>query len=317
MRSLVAASLLVGILFGGCGSVALQPSGTAGGDGAAGAAAAGATGTAGSGTAGSGAAGSAGAGPAGHGGGGAGGSDAGHSPGTVTLRLNLPPTTSFCDMSCSPAAQRHITIFGVDKKPVPIDPPSCLVMCSETCQPFACPAGGACALTGVAVTGAELKWDGAEYPQSTCGAGYACYKPAYVPAGTYIAHMCATPGSLTSPLNGQPICTTNGQEACTDVTFTLPGKSVVEGTLAGVVPGCGAIRASDYSQSCVENIDCAVVWQGDTCQSPQCMCPNVAISGKDEMRYLADLDRKLLPPPSICNCPAIRAPSCIQGKCAL
>ena len=315
---LVAGSLMLGIWFGGCGSVPLQKDGTGGNSGAAGTGAAG-SGTGGSAAGGGGAGGSgeAGSGPAGHDGGGAGGSDEGVSPGTVTLRLNLPSSTSFCDMSCSGGEQRHITIYDVNKKPVAIDPPSCTVMCSDSCQPLACPVGGACALLGVAVTGVELKWDGSAYPLSTCGAGATCYRPTFVPAGTYIAHMCATPGTLTSFTNSQPVCTATGVEACTDVTFTLPGESVVEGTLTGVAQTCGPIHASDYDQSCVENIDCVVVWEGDSCQGQQCTCPNAAISARSGMQYQADLARKIPTTPSVCSCPAIHAPVCNQGKCAL
>jgi hypothetical protein len=316
--------LLLAIGLAGCGSVALQPTGTAGTDGGAAGAAGGATGVAGSGAAGHGGAGGAGqagaggAGQAGAGGAGqagAGGSDAGGSPGTVTLRLDLPATSSFCDMSCGGGGQ-HITILTRDGKAVPIQAPSCVAVCAATCLPVACPVGGACLYTGVAVTGAELKWDGSMYPTSTCGSGATCYRPTFAPAGKYIARMCATPGTLGRPADSQPICKATGVQSCVDVVFAFPGSGVVEGTLSGVAPICGSISAADYDQSCKVDADCVVVPQGDFCQSACTNCPNAAISAHAEMLYRSDLAGRI-PAPSLCPCPAPRAPACVQNKCVL
>jgi hypothetical protein len=153
----------------------------------------------------------------------------------VTLQLKLPASVSYCDQGCG-GTSTHITILTVDKQPIATDVPFCSTTCAS-CQPVACPAGGACAVYGAALTGAELQWDGNSYPMATCGAGVSCYQPTFVPAGQYVAHMCATPGKLATPANGQPVCTATGAQECVDVVFTLPGSGVVEGTLTGGTAG--------------------------------------------------------------------------------
>ncbi len=307
--------VMLGLWLGGCGSVALQPSGTAGTDGGAAGAAGGTTGGAGSG-------------PAGHGGGGgaghagAGGSAAAGSPGTVTLRLALPASTSFCDVSCGDVAP-HITILTIDKKPVPTQPPACVPLCAANCQAFGCPQGGACLLTGVAVTSAELKWDGSTYQTSTCGAGISCYQPTIAPAGKYIARMCATPGKLSQPTDSPPVCTATGVQSCTDVVFAFPSGGIVQGSLSGVAPTCGVIRASDYDQSCKVDSDCVAVSQGDLCQLDTCAiyCPSDVISAHVQMQYDADYQsanyRSPGTKPVICSCPESKPPVCANFKCAL
>ncbi|MDB4979982.1 MAG: hypothetical protein JWM82_734 [Myxococcales bacterium] len=302
----VAGCLMLGLWLGGCGSVALQPSGPAGTDGGA----AGSIGSAGSGPAGQGGSGTAGQ-------TGTAGTTVPVSPGVITLRLGLPPSPSFCDMSCGGVAP-HITILTLDKKPLPIEPPSCTTTCSS-CQPTACPVGGACLLTGVAVTGAELKWDGRTYPFSSCGGGTTCYEPTFVPAGRYIAHMCATPGKLSQPADGPPVCTATGVQSCTDVEFAFPGGGIAKGSLSGVAPTCGVVRAADYDQSCKVDSDCVLVGQGDFCQSASSCaiyCPSAAISAHAQMQYLADTQTAGAKP-IVCSCPEFKPPACVSFKCVL
>jgi hypothetical protein len=293
VRVLRTASLMLARAFGleGCGSVALQPGGTAG----------------------------TGAGAAGHGGAGeAGGGTSGTagSPGTVTLRLNLPSSTFFCDVSCGGVAP-HISIYTVGKQRVPIEIPSCLTMCTDQCQPVSCPVGGACLLTGVAVSGAELKWDGRSYPTSTCGAGVACYQPTFVPAGQYIARMCATPGVLTSlnPEASSVVCNATGPQECVEVVFNLPSNGVVEGALPDN-NSCVPIRAADYDQSCAVDSDCVNEPEGNFCGTVNMCtdCPGAAISVKAQRQYEGDL-AKNTPNPVTCPCPLPPSAFCNNGQC--
>jgi len=210
-----AVSLTLGSAFGACGGVALQPGGAAGSAGAV-------DGSAGAG-------GGGGVVTAGHDGG------AVTSPGTVTLRFVAPASRSFCDEVC--AGITHITILDDAGHPVPTEAPFCEAMCAATCQPVGCPLGGACLPLGLSFASGELAWDGSTYPTSTCGAGVPCYRPTFVPPGRYVAHMCATPGKLASPMGAAPVCTATGAMECVDVPFDLPGKSVVEGTLSGAPDG--------------------------------------------------------------------------------
>ena len=84
----------------------------------------------------------------------------------------------------------------------------------------------------MAVTTAELSWDGSIYPTSTCGNNVSCYQPGFAPAGHYVAKMCATPGTLKTAANGiTSTCTATGPVECVDVPFDFPGASPVVGTL--------------------------------------------------------------------------------------
>jgi hypothetical protein len=164
--------------------------------------------------------------------------DGGSSPGTVTLRLVLPSTQSFCDeVICGPPP--HIAILTTTGQLVPTTMPFCSTPCSTDCKPVSCGGLGACGARGLAFSGAELTWDGSTYPTSTCGAGTACYTPQFVAPGRYVARMCATPGTVVTPDGGEAACTTTGVTQCVDVAFDLPGPSPVEGRLGMPSPDAG------------------------------------------------------------------------------
>ena len=264
--------LAVALGAAGCGSVSLNPDGGSGRDGAAGIAGGGGTGggivttggggttgaggvtggggaTGGSGGAGAtGAAGATGgsggvttgsAGAGGHAGGtgGAGATDGGTTDAgksdTITLQLVVPADKSFCDTasSCSPAT--HITIMTTAGVALDISTPSCATICSTSCRPELCPEIACLAPRGVAFTGTEITWDGTTYAMSTCGSAVPCYAPKKVVAGRYVAHMCATPGTLSNTdagLSG-PTCTATAPEKCVDVPFDIPGPTPIEGKL--------------------------------------------------------------------------------------
>jgi hypothetical protein len=82
----------------------------------------------------------------------------------------------------------------------------------------------------VALTTIETSWDGSYVESSTCGNAVACTMPRFVRPGRYVAHMCATPGTLS--MDGPaPTCTSTGPEECVDMPFDLPGPGLVETTL--------------------------------------------------------------------------------------
>lgn len=277
-------SLMLSIVFAGCGGKSLQPSGAAG---------------------------------AGGGGGHAGTGGTPHnetSPGTVTLRFTAPPS-AYCDATCGSPLQ-HITIYTLGKEPVTTAFPFCSTMCSNNCQPVGCPAGGACLLTGLAVTSAELQWDGRAYEMSTCNEGHvACQQLTFVPAGTYIARMCATPGMVSTSPDGTPVCTASGSLECVDVSFDLPGKSLVTGSLDGA-KACHAMSTSAYDQTCATDADCVNVPEGDYCQGTSCTnCANATVSARAQMQYEADRAMNTLKTVT-CPCSADVPPICDHGKCA-
>ncbi len=155
----------------------------------------------------------------------------GVSPGTVTLRLQLTPGQSFCDVIDGCSYPTHVLIGKEPGNWLTVGAASaCAVACS-TCRSQPCPAYApiicAATATGVAVTNVEATWDGSFVEESTCGTGTACDSDRFVPPGRYVARLCATPGTLTGAT-----CTATGAQECADVPFDLPGPSPIVVPLA-------------------------------------------------------------------------------------
>jgi hypothetical protein len=148
------------------------------------------------------------------------------SPGSVTLRLLLPSTRSFCDhLQCGSGAA-HVTIANTYGEPILTSPGFCPTLCSAQCTtqlcPLICPIG-----SDVAVTSIEMTWDGTFYRSSTCGGGAtSCLEKTFVHPGSYEAILCATPGSLSDGDAGMPTCTASGPEECVRVRFEIPGPTI-------------------------------------------------------------------------------------------
>jgi hypothetical protein len=155
------------------------------------------------------------------------------SPGTVTFRLMLPPTRSFCDSVSSCGVNGHITFTTSGGEGLDIGPRWCTTQCSSQCTPSPCPLFPCTVPTGVAVTQVEQSWDGAYADSSTCGNAMACYIPKFARPGRYVARMCATPGTLTitDSAPAPASCTPTGPAECVDVPFDFPGASPVEASL--------------------------------------------------------------------------------------
>jgi hypothetical protein len=158
-------------------------------------------------------------------------SNPGVSPGTVTLHLTMPPAEPFCDVvsECGGGVS-HISFRTQSGEALEVGPRYCATQCS-TCTPLPCPAIPVCAgpAVGHLITDVETSWDGSYVQSGSCRDGVACVAPQFVRPGRYIAHMCATPGTVSQP-NGPP-CTATGEPRCIDVPFDLPGPSTVEATL--------------------------------------------------------------------------------------
>lgn len=149
------------------------------------------------------------------------------SPGTVTLRLQLPSGQSFCDVIEGCAGPPQVFIGTAPGNWLtPNGGPFCAVECSNQCAPTPCPAIGACVAVafGVPVTNVEMTWDGSYVNWSTCGSGTACFNRRFVPPGRYVARLCATPGTLIDAST----CTQTAPEECVEATFDLPGPPLVE-----------------------------------------------------------------------------------------
>jgi hypothetical protein len=97
----------------------------------------------------------------------------GGSPGSVTLRLVIPASHSFCDQTTGCGSTAHITILNAAGQALGITTPWCATICSTACTPSPCP-GIACFEQGVAVKSGDLTWDGSSYRGSTCGNKMAC-----------------------------------------------------------------------------------------------------------------------------------------------
>lgn len=158
------------------------------------------------------------------------------SPGTVTIRLEVP-AGQYCDPPpyCD-GIRGHISIARVDDaKPLrpPTTPPCGYTPCS-TCEPPAC-VGAACLPTSREVNNESIRWDGAYQEPGSCGADVSCHSPRFASAGRYLARMCATPGQVVEgepDANGETAtCASSGPIECVDVQFDLPSAEPVIGVL--------------------------------------------------------------------------------------
>lgn len=84
--------------------------------------------------------------------------------------------------------------------------------------------------------------------------------------------------------------------------------------------GCGGtvIGAGDYDQSCLTDVDCAPVFQGDACAS--CACSNTAVNAAVLARYEMDLAHtrtRCGPRPAVACAPcAPKRGLCTSNRCS-
>jgi len=102
---------------------------------------------------------------------------------------------------------------------------SCDTCRDEPCRP------PVCTKMGVAVTVAELDWDGSYYEPGTCGAGVPCVTRRLAAEGHYVAEFCAARGARTNDSIGVPLCVDSGEHRCASVEFDYPTTSMVSSTL--------------------------------------------------------------------------------------
>ena len=154
------------------------------------------------------------------------------SPGTVTVRLELPSTRAFCDPTqYANCPDLHFSVRTAAGQPLAVTlGTTCLMFCSSACQEIPCTAG-ACLVPGGTITQIERTWDGSYYEQSICGLGVGCISQKFAPPGHYVAQMCATPGMIVEGDAGQSGCTATGPQECVDVPFDFPSQSPIEATL--------------------------------------------------------------------------------------
>jgi len=159
------------------------------------------------------------------------------SPGQATLEFLVDPARPFCDQtsSCEPGPV-HIMLLTADGQPIGALPPAtCSATpppCEQVCRgPQNSCITSICASGAVAFAGQVMNWDGAYQEQVACGTT-TCVRSRFVPAGHYLARMCASPGTL-SPSDGiQPAsCTPAGSTECVTVPFDIPAPDVVVGQL--------------------------------------------------------------------------------------
>jgi hypothetical protein len=157
------------------------------------------------------------------------GGGVGTSPGTATLVLEVQDPTRYCYTTdfCSQATA--ITIADASGKAYGRYAGMCYTPC-DTCELMPCP-GMACMPQGFAFAGETLTWDGTYYESDVCGAGTSCTAHRYAPAGTYVATLCATPGTLAPDELGQDACTPTGAAECVELTFELPSSETYTATL--------------------------------------------------------------------------------------
>jgi len=159
------------------------------------------------------------------------------SPGMVAFKLDLPSTRTFCDQVATCGfGVAHVTFDDANGHGFTLNPGWCATLCSSQCLPQSCPEITCTSGGGVAITTIQTSWDGAYYEPGTCGRSVSCYSRRYVLPGRYVAHMCATPGTLTQSDAGPSNCTPSGPQECVDVTFEIPGPPMIERALPDVAP---------------------------------------------------------------------------------
>lgn len=153
------------------------------------------------------------------------------SPGQVTFVLTTPPDVPYChQLSCSGGGQ-HLSIIDAEGTELNWQGgTSCGVECS-TCQEVACPLAATifCPTSeGFTYTGGTMTWDGLVTTTLTCGAAHsACSSAGFEHPGGYIAKFCATPGTVTQPDAGPPVCTSTGPEQCVQLPFQFPADGTI------------------------------------------------------------------------------------------
>jgi hypothetical protein len=170
---------------------------------------------------------------------GGGGSAAGGSPGAVTFVLSVAPGTPFCDQLSCGSSSGHLVISDESGQVVPPAGSPCTGVACDSCLPIACPLLAVLcpAPEGVPYVGSTSTWDGAYTGSSTCGASQtSCFETRYAPPGRYLARFCATPGTVTQPDAGLPVCTASGPTACTETWFDFPAAAQVQLTLPAAEP---------------------------------------------------------------------------------
>jgi hypothetical protein len=154
------------------------------------------------------------------------------SVGTVTFLLDVPSTAGFCDQigSCS-GAPAHIGITdSAGRSYNQVAPFFCWCeenTCLQNCLTIFCGGPG----QGVAVVAGAQVWSGVYYAAGHCGDTCGDV-PHYLPPGGYVAQLCATPGTMSTPDGGPPVCTKTGDPVCgPSVPFTFPSDTPIVLTL--------------------------------------------------------------------------------------
>ncbi|HXJ19329.1 MAG TPA: hypothetical protein VMT03_03780 [Polyangia bacterium] len=157
------------------------------------------------------------------------------SPGQVTFVLTTPPATSFCDQHTCGGGNLHLSILTTDGTEIGWQGADyCLPSC-DLCNPVACPllAIFCPAPEGAAYTGETATWNGIDTNNNlTCGdAHMTCSSTKFWQPGGYIARFCATPGTVSQPDGGLPVCSATGAPVCSDTPFSFPSDGTVTLTL--------------------------------------------------------------------------------------
>jgi len=148
---------------------------------------------------------------------------------TVTFKMIAPNGTP-PGTYCNACGQSWLTVIDEQtSKPVLLDHGCGATECGR-CTPGLC-LPLACLNLPITSEGVTWQWDGTEWLDSTCGANPTqCLNPVCVPPGKYVAQMCTTMSQSSASAS---TCIPGDSMLCTEVAFTLPGSTVVTGTIGG------------------------------------------------------------------------------------
>jgi hypothetical protein len=192
------------------------------------------------------------------------------SSGTIRFTFLSTSLGTYCIGAPGTCTSTWLSIRGRDE--IVVDRP-CLADCS-ICEPMGCPA--LCAAPTRMRSGGESRtWDGTSYRVETCGGGLACVERGCVPAGPYLARMCAYRDlSADAPPS---ICSPTEKPTCIEVPFEWPPS----GGFREVV---GVIRGEGDQQCCPPSwlmLACTYPDGGDglNCHDPALKCPSSTTCG--------------------------------------
>jgi hypothetical protein len=120
---------------------------------------------------------------------------------------------------------------------------------------------------------------------------------------------------------GASACTSSNGSSSGPSDSSLPvdasDEAVFSATDDGACTSTASVQASSFDQSCVSDVDCVAVGQGNVCAVCGFACPSGAINKGATAAYQAAAIDAGVTTIGPCHCPDFGTPCCHQGQCSL